>query len=202
MQQMSRKWRAILLWTALSMGTLMLLLGLNGGNQFVIVPLVGTRWNAQISASSSPRRVNCEAEPGKVNLTPFDQALIGKNKIFFLETSGRPSFNPRQGCAIESAARVSGLDVVVMVKNDYLDLEDNVTCQLLANLPQVHFHKFDLDNDLSNTPLEGFHKSEHLNSSKFPSTHLSDALRMVYLYKVIKVNVNGLTHLSSICPLI
>lgn len=48
----------------------------------------------------------------------------------------------------------------------------------------IRFHSLDLYNDFDQTPLSEFYKRGTLLESKYPSTQLSDALRLVYLYKV------------------
>ena len=61
-------------------------------------------------------------------------------KIFFLETSGRSVLNPRQACAIESSAQMSGMDaIIVSVLSPILDLGNNVTCLLATQFHNVHF---------------------------------------------------------------
>ena len=40
---------------------------------------------------------------------PFFQAPLTTDQMYFLETSGRDHFSPRQACAIESAARSGNL---------------------------------------------------------------------------------------------
>ena len=51
-------------------------------------------------------------------------------EMFFLETAGRSWLTPREACALESAARNSGLNVVMVRVGELLDLRDNTTCQL------------------------------------------------------------------------
>jgi hypothetical protein len=119
------------------------------------------------------------------NLTLYPYQENPANKIFFLETSGRSRFNPRQWCAIESAARFSGLNEInVMVKSKYLDTSDNITRNIIRELKNVRFHQIEPEKDFVGTPLEDFYLAGGFENSKFPSTHLSDALRMAYIYKV------------------
>lgn len=55
--------------------------------------------------------------------------------LFLVETSGRSSLLPRQACAVESAARQSGLQVHLILTAPSLDLGDNTTCQVQAQPP-------------------------------------------------------------------
>ncbi len=52
---------------------------------------------------------------GKANIFPFNTNEFTRidqlDKMFMLETSGRATLNPRQACAVESAARETGLKV-------------------------------------------------------------------------------------------
>lgn len=117
---------------------------------------------------------------------------IGANKIFFFETSGRPTLTPRQSCAIESAARESGLDeVIVLLNSPHVrlgGLGNEAICGLVRSaLPtKISFHSLDLMHDFEDTPMELFHKRGSFAGSKFPSTHLSDAIRAAYVYKVMR----------------
>lgn len=63
------------------------------------------------------------------------------NNLFFLETSGRPTLNLRQACAIESAARMSEMDVIVAIKNETLSLNNNITCQLIKRYSNIQFYR-------------------------------------------------------------
>ena len=45
----------------------------------------------------------------QVPLPPVSSSPLGPGCVFFLETSDRRHLTPREGCALESAARNSGL---------------------------------------------------------------------------------------------
>ena len=125
-----------------------------------------------------------------VKLTPYQQSNVSSDKIFFFETSGRPTLNPRQACAVESAARHSGVtNVVVLMNAEYLRFDgigNDFLCALYARRfdARIRFHRLDLDADFKDTPLVEMLKKGAFQESTYPSTHLSDALRLVYLYKV------------------
>ena len=89
--------------------------------------------------------------------------------LFLVETSGRSALLPRQACAVESAARQSGLQVHLVLTAPSLDLGDNTTCQvqclpaactahclqLYSRLgPLVQFYTVNVTRLAAATPLE------------------------------------------------
>ena len=68
----------------------------------------------------------------------FDSAL------FMIEASGRPTLNARQACAVESALKESGFNVVLILTSTYLDLRDNTTCQLYMRFPTLQILTIDI----------------------------------------------------------
>ena len=50
---------------------------------------------------------------------------------------------PRQACAVESAASVTGLSVVVLLASDHADLEDEATCNLAKRIDNVYFRRLE-----------------------------------------------------------
>ena len=58
----------------------------------------------------------------KIYLSEFNETFSEPAQIFFLETSGRPNLRGRECCAVESAARNSGLKVQVILASRLLDL--------------------------------------------------------------------------------
>ena len=66
---------------------------------------------------------------------------------------GRGRLLSRQSCAVESAARRSGLPVHVIIFSTVLELDDVITCNLYnSNLP-INFYTIDVDSFTKNTPL-------------------------------------------------
>ena len=49
----------------------------------------------------------------QVPLPPVSSSPLGPDCVFFLETSDRRHLTPREGCALESAARNSGLEAAL-----------------------------------------------------------------------------------------
>ena len=75
--------------------------------------------------------VPCDAQcSSKVKLPNISDQPVGEDNIFIIESSPREVLSSRVGCALESAARNSGLHVVMVRVGELLDLRDNTTCQL------------------------------------------------------------------------
>ena len=75
----------------------------------------------------------CGGNTSRVMLDNIDQqdpGDLGEDKIFMIESSPKETLSSREGCALESAARNSGLHVVMVRVGELLDLRDNTTCQL------------------------------------------------------------------------
>lgn len=113
---------------------------------------------------------------------------LEKEKLFFLETSGRNHLQNRQSCAIESAVKHAGeLDILVVMVADHLDLSaNNATRQLyqeFANSGKLHFRTVNVDDVFEGTALQEVQESGRLANSPHPIVHLSDALRLVLIEK-------------------
>jgi len=124
--------------------------------------------------------VPCE---GKVKLINLDSLELGEDNIFFVETSEKEVVTPREGCALESSARNSGLSVVMVRAGTHLDLTDNTTCSLYNNFRQVNFLHVELDTIAQNTPIQGFFSSDKLGNSMNRNVHTADALRLLLIDK-------------------
>ena len=70
-----------------------------------------------------------------------------------VETSGSASLDPRQACSVEAAAQRSGLEVVVVMMSERLDLIDNTTCFLVNSYDNIQFYSVNLTNLAHNTSL-------------------------------------------------
>ena len=71
--------------------------------------------------------------------------------VIMVETTGLASLDARQACCVESAARRSGLGVVVVMMSERLDLTDNTTCFLLNSYDNIQFYSVNLTNLGRNT---------------------------------------------------
>ena len=89
----------------------------------------------------------------------------------------------RQACAVESAAKMSGLHVSVIMFSKVLHLNDNTTCQLYKSDYPIAFYHIDLDTFSQDTPLVNFFNSSTLEKSRYSIAHKADALRIMILYK-------------------
>ena len=66
---------------------------------------------------------------------------------------GKSRLKSRQACAVESAARRSGLPVYIIMTSPVLTLKDNTTCQLYRSNLSIHFYTVDLETFTIGTPL-------------------------------------------------
>lgn len=133
--------------------------------------------------------------------------------------------NFRQGCAIESAAMRSGLNVMVVMTFPKLHLDDNTTCQLyMSNYKNIQFYTVDVERLAIGSPLGSFwivfyhiltlvnniesffKRDEFKNFGKENNiVHFSDALRVLLVYKfggfyidTDYVVINDLSHYQNI----
>ena len=80
-----------------------------------------------------------------VHLSEFTEKYSKDNQIFLLETSGKSFLSGRECCAVESAARNSGLYVQFLLLSSVLNLKlSNCTYQIFHNYPNVSFWTFTL----------------------------------------------------------
>ena len=79
----------------------------------------------------STQTVPCDEDcSGKVKLPTLGKQELGDNNIFIIESSPREVLSSREACAVESAARNSELDVIMVRVGEEMDLTDNTTCQI------------------------------------------------------------------------
>merc|ERR1712106_678413 len=127
------------------------------------------------------RSEECE---GKVELDNILDNDIGEDNIFFIETSPKEVITPREACSLESAARNSGLHVIMVRAAKVLDRTDNTTCQILNRLKTtVSLFYIDMDRFAEGSPMEGFFSSDKLNESMSKFVHSADALRLLLIYR-------------------
>ena len=98
------------------------------------------------------KKIECD---GKIELQDIQDVTLGDDNIFFIESSPKEVLSSREGCALESAARNSGLMVVMVRVGRSLDLRDNTTCQLYYRHVQV-----------SECQLHSSHKHRDTNESR------------------------------------
>ena len=125
-------------------------------------------------------RTDCDR---KIELQNIEDVSLGEDNIFFIESSPKELLSSRESCALESAARNSGLMVVMVRVGRMLDLRDNTTCQIYSRYTtadklhllmqkicfrfkdSVSLYHIDLDTFSKDTKLENFFKGSALASS-------------------------------------
>lgn len=124
-----------------------------------------------------------------------DVPPVAKDSIFFHETScssalgnGDIVFIPRQACAVESAARANPHAEVYVLFLSPIRLKDisrskNLAIQALLTYPNIHFKHVNLERYVKNTPLEAWYRSGALKNSQWPTSHSSDVMRYLTLWK-------------------
>ena len=111
---------------------------------------------------------NCDIPVKLQNIADFS---FVENGVFMMETSGfhplilmikfsihciykgRGKLGSRQACAVESAAKRSGLPVHVIIFSSILHLRDNTTCELYKSKYPIKFYTIDVETFTINTPL-------------------------------------------------
>ena len=93
--------------------------------------------------------VKCEGNVGtrttrsdcdrKIELQNIEDVSLGEDNIFFIESSPKELLSSRESCALESAARNSGLGVVMVRVGRMLDLRDNTTCQIYSRYTTAEY---------------------------------------------------------------
>ncbi|XP_034243570.1 lactosylceramide 4-alpha-galactosyltransferase-like isoform X2 [Thrips palmi] len=118
-----------------------------------------------------------------------------EDNIFFHETScssaagdGDFVFTPRQACAVESAAKANPNAEVNVLFLSPIRLKDssktkNLAVQALLTYPNIRFKHVNLEHYVKNTPLEEWYKSQALKKSLWPTSHASDVMRYLTLWK-------------------
>jgi len=125
------------------------------------------------------RSEECE---GKVELDNILDNDVGEDNIFFIETSPKEVITPREACSLESAARNSGLHVIMVRAAKVLDKADNTTCQILNRFKgAISVYHIDPVKFAEKTPLEGFFTSAKLAESMSKFVHSADALRLLLI---------------------
>lgn len=116
-------------------------------------------------------------------------------QIFFIETTnpngGPLQLNPREACAVESAALLHpDRDIYVIFTGPtiLIDLkEENESFSMvdiiIKKYNNVYFRSIDINDFSKGSPLEEFVQFEKYKVSKFYSSHLSDVLRYLLLWK-------------------
>ncbi|KAG8174247.1 hypothetical protein JTE90_023416, partial [Oedothorax gibbosus] len=108
---------------------------------------------------------------------------LDRRNIFFVETSGRENLSYRQACAVESAARHNpSFEVFVLATS----IKTAVSSDLAKHLTiayGVRNLRIDYGSVVYGTPLWNWYKSEDWKKSQHQVVHLSDAMRLLLLWR-------------------
>jgi hypothetical protein len=105
--------------------------------------------------------------------------------MFFLETSGRPFYTPRELCALESAARHHPDKTIVMGTSSAYILNTEIQHAVTSRHKNIRFVRFNYTALALRTPLGDWlvDRPDHpLKLSGFGVEHSSDILRCLVLY--------------------
>lgn len=151
-------------------------------------------YDADYSGHSAP--IACYDDTTSNNLEDIcDVPPIAGDSIFFHETScasasgnGDLVFTNRQACAVESAARANpDADVYVLflspVRLKNILETRNVAIQALLSYSNIYFKHVTLSRYVEGTPLESWYKTGALKNSQWPTSHASDVMRYLTLWK-------------------
>ncbi|CAB0012557.1 unnamed protein product [Nesidiocoris tenuis] len=142
-------------------------------------------WLLQSHISPEAHMIKCYDNE---SLSTIDDAAIQRGQtIFFLETSCHNRtfvLNPRQACAVESAAKLNpNLEVYVLVPSPFESLSSLPHMAALRKYRNIKIHHINMNTYFDNTPLEDWYKDGRLKSSRWPQSHASDVLRYATLWK-------------------
>lgn len=105
-----------------------------------------------------------------------------------------PSLNPRQACAIESAAKLNTeWDVFVLFATSadrYNVSHNREALDALLEYPNINFRKIDLESYAKDTPIYDWIREGNLYKSKYVIEHTSDYLRFLRLVLVVIMLLN------------
>ncbi|GAB6026388.1 Lactosylceramide 4-alpha-galactosyltransferase [Chamberlinius hualienensis] len=104
--------------------------------------------------------------------------------IHLVETKvGKRHITPREACVIESAARHHPHSIVTFYTvNSYFNWNDPYRI-ILETFFNIRITPLNLTELFSDTPLLQWHQNNTINTSKFPTEHMSDAFRFAILHK-------------------
>ncbi|XP_049820392.1 lactosylceramide 4-alpha-galactosyltransferase-like [Aethina tumida] len=124
----------------------------------------------------------------------LEMDVTGENSIFFWETScnsqknGKIILNPRQACAVESAAKMNpGYNIYLIyvspgqIKNE--GTESDRVINVLLSYKNIHIVHINIWRLIKGSPVENLFLSGKLEKSKYPITHASDIIRFLTMWK-------------------
>ncbi|KAG8239326.1 hypothetical protein J437_LFUL019004 [Ladona fulva] len=131
------------------------------------------------------KRNNRERRPGM--LREVSEIAVADGSIFFLETSCAKDLNPRQSCAIESAARAHPEKQIYVLlispeASEGSEGEYNIG-KLKSIYANINVYYIDIFSYTERTKMEKWVENQRLMTSSFKVAHLSDGLRLLTLCK-------------------
>ncbi|XP_026288737.2 lactosylceramide 4-alpha-galactosyltransferase-like [Frankliniella occidentalis] len=155
--------------------------------------LTDGRGNRDISSHSAP--IKCYDDTTSNQIEDVNDMPPSKDSIFFHETScasadgsGDFVFTSRQACAVESAAKSNPNTEVNVLFLSPINLKNishtqNLAIKALLSYPNIKIKHVSMERYMQDTPLEGWYKSRPLQRSLWPTSHASDVMRYLTLWK-------------------
>jgi len=161
-----------------------------GLNVLCLLLMIYFIWNLEVKSvgKSQNKRKNfllCFSETsGLINSTIRKcEPELTENRIFFLETSGRPSLKLRHACAVESAAKENAnRPVQVLIFNSTADA-DSPSMRVFSHYPNIQVYSLTFEQYFADTPFEQWFRDARWQHSPHQVAHLSDYLRILSLWK-------------------
>ncbi|XP_076267036.1 lactosylceramide 4-alpha-galactosyltransferase-like isoform X2 [Rhynchophorus ferrugineus] len=120
-----------------------------------------------------------------------DTKIVEDTSIFFVETScksydnGHLIINPRQACAVESAALLNPNRMIYFLyfSPDSQSTESSRILRMLQSYSNIKFLHVNMDKFVEGSPVDNFWKSRKIHTGKYPLSHSSDVIRYLLLWK-------------------
>ncbi|GAB6029291.1 Lactosylceramide 4-alpha-galactosyltransferase [Chamberlinius hualienensis] len=118
-------------------------------------------------------------------ISSYDMTKFEATNIFMVETrSDKRYMTAREACSMESAALQNHLGNLTMYKIGQLYAHDDAYLNnLLKKYTNIKFVVLNFDEIFEGTPLYPLTSGGHINKSRFPLEHWSDAVRLALLWK-------------------
>ena len=111
-----------------------------------------------------------------------EPSSVENDSIYMFETSGNIIIGSREACAMESASHHHPDKHLYYFMTSYYVQISNILVTLLRN-PKIHIVHLEYYRYFRNTPLENWFRTGKWRESHWRSSHVSDALRYVTLWR-------------------
>jgi hypothetical protein len=151
-------------------------------------PLLSTKYELSTKTGQHTLYLAAPANDAPVlylNVTADNEEVHLRSAIFFLETSGRPFYTPRDLCALDSAARHHPNKTIVMVTSSHYLINTAIQHAVTSKHKNIQFVRFNFTALALRTPLEDWLVDRPDHPLKLGPTgveHSSDILRSLVLY--------------------